>query len=163
MADDDLVDVVDVDDQVIATVTRREMRAGRLRHRAVYIVVRTSTDGVVVHRRADWKDVFPGAWDLCFGGVLDAGEGWELAAARELAEEAGISAPLVEIGRGCFDDDRCSVVGRVYACVHDGPLTCPDGEVVELRTVARVDLPAFLSAHDHCTDSAALVLPLLEH
>ncbi|MCU1387492.1 MAG: hypothetical protein JWL72_830, partial [Ilumatobacteraceae bacterium] len=41
---DELVDIVDEHDQVIATVTRREMRTANLRHRAVYIVVQ-GTDG----------------------------------------------------------------------------------------------------------------------
>jgi isopentenyldiphosphate isomerase len=98
VAADDLVDVVDADDRVVGQATRARMRAEGLRHRAVYVVVRTSDDGVVVHRRAGWKDVYPGAWDCCFGGVLDAGEGWEDAAARELAEEAGITAPLRHLG-----------------------------------------------------------------
>jgi 8-oxo-dGTP pyrophosphatase MutT (NUDIX family) len=161
VAADDLVDVVDEHDRVIATTTRARMRAEGLRHRAVYVVVRTSDDHVVVHRRADWKDVYPGAWDLCFGGVLDAGEGWDEAAARELAEEAGITATLTPIGGGSFDDGGAPVVGRVYEATHDGPYPCPDGEVVEVRTVPRHELEAFLAERPHCPDSAQLVLPLL--
>jgi 8-oxo-dGTP pyrophosphatase MutT (NUDIX family) len=157
-----LVDVVDADDRVIGTVTRAQMRAEGLRHRAVYVVVRTTDDRIVVHRRADWKDVHPGAWDICFGGVLDAGEGWDDAAARELAEEAGIEAPLRPLGSGAYDDDGAPVNGRVYGCIHDGPYPCPDGEVVEVRTIALVDLPVFLRTHRHCPDSPALVLPLLQ-
>jgi len=161
VADDDLVDVVDDDDRVIGTTTRARMRAERLRHRAVYVVVRTTDDRVVVHRRAEWKDVYPGAWDCCFGGVLDAGEAWEAAAARELAEEAGITAELREVGAGRFDDGGSPVVGRIFEAVHDGPYPCPDGEVVEVRTVPRAELAAFLAGRPHCPDSAALVLPLL--
>lgn len=161
MADDDLVDVVDADDRVLRRVTRAEMRRDGLRHRAVYVLVRTSDDGVVVHRRADWKDVYPGHWDICFGGVLDAGESWELAAERELAEEAGIEAPLREVGRGSVEDEHAAVVGRVFETVHDGPYPCPDGEVVEVRVVARSELEDFLAEHPHCPDSVALVLPWL--
>lgn len=158
---DTLVDVVDDHDRVVGTATRAEMRAEGLRHRAVYVVVRTTDDRIVVHRRADWKDVYPGAWDLCFGGVLDAGEAWDAAAARELAEEAGIEAPLHLLGAGTFERPGMAINGRVYGCVHDGPYPCPDGEVVEVRTVARADLAAFLDEHHHCPDSAELVLPLL--
>ncbi|MDZ7674739.1 MAG: NUDIX domain-containing protein [Acidimicrobiales bacterium] len=162
MADDDLVDIVDVDDRVVGQVSRAEMRRQGLRHRAVYVLVRTGDDGVVVHRRADWKDVYPGAWDLCFGGVLDVGEAWEDAAVRELAEEAGIEAELTLLGGGGFDDDANAVVGRVYEGVHDGPYPCPDGEVVETRVVPRAELRSFLAEHEHCNDSAAIVLPLLD-
>lgn len=156
-----VVDVVDAADRVIGTATRARMRHEGLRHRAVYVVVRTSAGAVVVHRRAAWKDVHPGAWDICFGGVLDAGEGWEEAAVRELAEEAGIEAPLRLLGVGAYDQGDAPVNGRVYECVHDGPYPCPDGEVVELRTVPVGDLGAFLAAHRHCPDSAELVVPLL--
>lgn len=137
------------------------MRRDGLRHRAVYVVVRTSTDGIVVHRRADWKDVYPGRWDICFGGVLDAGEDWDDAARRELAEEAGVSAPVERIGDGTFDDGTTRVVGRIFEAHHDGPYPCPDGEVVEVRTVPRAELVVFLADHEHCPDSAELVLPVL--
>jgi 8-oxo-dGTP pyrophosphatase MutT (NUDIX family) len=156
-----LVDVVDADDRVVGTATRAQMRAEGLRHRAVYVVVRTSDDRIVVHRRADWKDVYPGAWDLCFGGVLDAGEGWDAAAARELAEEAGIETPLRLLGAGTYEEADAPVNGRVYEGVHDGPYPCPDGEVVEVRAVPRAELSTFLDAHHHCPDSVQLVLPLL--
>ena len=157
-----LVEHVSADDEVLEVVTRAEMRRRRLRHRAVYVVVRTSDDGVVVHRRAGWKDVYPGWWDLCFGGVLDVGEAWEAAAGRELAEEAGIDAPVRAIGGGPYEAvDGTAVVGRVCEAVHDGPYPCPDGEVVEIRVVPRSAVPAFVAAHDVCPDSVALVLPHL--
>ncbi len=156
-----LVDVVDADDRVLGTATRARMRSEGLRHRAVYVVVRTSDDRIVVHRRAEWKDVYPGAWDICFGGVLDAGEGWDEAAARELAEEAGIDATLELLGVGAHEAPGMAVNGRVYGCEHDGPYPCPDGEVVEVRTVPVAELDAFLAGHPHCPDSVELVLPLL--
>ncbi len=158
---DQLVDHVDEHDRVLEVVTRARVRAEGLRHRSVYVVVRTSDDGVVVHRRADWKDVHPGAWDVCFGGVVDAGEGWDDAASRELAEEAGISCDLEPAGEGRYEAGPDKVVGRVYVGTHDGPYPCPDGEVVEVRVVPRVELPAFLAERAHCPDSAQLVLPLL--
>lgn len=165
MADDDLVDIVDAHDTVIGRATRAEMRSQQLRHRAVYVVVRTVDDGVVVHRRADWKDVCPGRWDICFGGVLDAGEEWDTAAARELAEEAGIAADLRAVGAGSYEgtgaDGPAAVIGRVYEAVHDGPYPCPDGEVAEVRVVPRSELGRFLADHLHCPDSVALVGPWL--
>ncbi|MDG1088200.1 MAG: hypothetical protein P8P20_10715, partial [Acidimicrobiales bacterium] len=66
-----LVEHVDEDGAVIEIVTRAEMRARTLRHRSVYVAVLDSDDRLLVHKRADWKDVFPGAWDLAFGGICD--------------------------------------------------------------------------------------------
>jgi 8-oxo-dGTP pyrophosphatase MutT (NUDIX family) len=137
------------------------MRRTGARHRATYVVVRTSSGGVVVHRRADWKDICPGAWDLCFGGVVDAGEDWDEAAARELAEEAGISGSLQLLGTDRFDAPGIEINCRIYEVEHDGPYPCPDGEVVEVRVVAVGELDAFVATHDVCPDSVAVVLPHL--
>ena len=100
-AADELVDVIDDDGGVVGTVTRAEMRRRRLRHRCTFVIVRSSGGGVLVHRRSDDKDLWPGAWDLAVGGVVGAGEDWEPAARRELAEEVGVTGvELVELGRG---------------------------------------------------------------
>jgi 8-oxo-dGTP pyrophosphatase MutT (NUDIX family) len=158
-----MVDIVDDDDQVVATVTRAEMRAGRLQHRAVSIAV-LSTDGrLLVHRRADTKDVWPGMWDLAAGGVVAAGETYEDAARRELAEELGVVAdPMVSLGEGRFADDAVALIGRGYRCVHDGPFSFTDGEIAEVRWVHRAELTALMATERFVPDNVALLLPLLE-
>ena len=47
---DELVDVVDEHDTVVGVTTRREMRAGRLRHRSVFILVRNTAGDVLVQQ-----------------------------------------------------------------------------------------------------------------
>jgi 8-oxo-dGTP pyrophosphatase MutT (NUDIX family) len=160
---DELVDLVDVDDQVLEVVTRSEMRArgDAARHRACYVAVVTTRGELVVHRRADWKDVYPGWWDLCFGGVLGAGEAWDDAARRELREEAGIDATPTLVGMARWEQPGVALNARIYTVTHDGPYPCPDGEVVEVATVALDDLDAWLAAHDVCPDSRDLVVPRL--
>jgi 8-oxo-dGTP pyrophosphatase MutT (NUDIX family) len=155
----ELVDVVDEHDAVVATVTREEMRERGLRHRAVYVAVRTSAHELVVHRRADWKDVYPGAWDVCFGGVLGAGEGWDEAARRELAEEAGIDASPRLVAVDAWERAGAALNARVYVVESDGPFTCPDGEVVEVALVPIADLDRWVEGRQICPDSVDLVLP----
>jgi 8-oxo-dGTP pyrophosphatase MutT (NUDIX family) len=163
MIADELVDLVDEDDRVLEVVTRAEMRArgAAVRHRSCYVAVLTSGDELVVHRRADWKEVFAGYWDVCFGGVLGAGEAWEVAARRELAEEAGVDVDVAEVGRTSWSALDTNLNARVYLARSDGPFTCPDGEVVEVATVPLADLDAWLVGRDVCTDSVDIVLPLL--
>jgi 8-oxo-dGTP pyrophosphatase MutT (NUDIX family) len=160
-AADELVDVVDEHDQVLQVVTRAEMRARGLRHRAVYVIVTTSGEELVVHRRADWKDVNPGLWDVGFGGVLAAGEAWHDAARRELAEEAGVDAEPELVGVGSWEHPEAALNGRVYRVRSDGPFTCPDGEVAEVALVPLRDLDEWLTTHEVCEDSLALMLPHL--
>jgi isopentenyldiphosphate isomerase len=159
----ELIDVVDDAGRRLAVVTRAEMRARRLRHRAVYIVVLDSADRVVVHRRAAWKDVWPSAWDLAFGGVVAAGEPWLDAARRELGEEAGIGGvelqPLGEQFR--YEDADVALVGRVFLARTDAAAVPVDGEVAEVATVARRDLASWACRRRLCPDSARCVLPLV--
>jgi len=157
---DALVDVVDPDGEVLEVRTRREVRAGRLRHKAVYIAVVSSDGRLLVHKRSDAKDVLPGAWDVVAGGLLDAGEPWDAAARRELAEELGIDAEPVELGRGSWED---LVVGRVYLVRSDGPFTFADGEVVAARWVDRDGLAELLANETVCPDSVELALPFVRH
>jgi 8-oxo-dGTP pyrophosphatase MutT (NUDIX family) len=147
----------------VEVVTRGELRArgASARHRACYVAVLTSSDELVVHRRADWKDVYPGYWDVCFGGVLGAGEAWDDAAHRELLEEAGVDAPLELLGVASWEAPDARLNGRVYLARSDGPFTCPDGEVVEVATVPLPGLAAWLGTHDVCPDSVDLVVPRL--
>lgn len=158
----ELVDVVDDDDRVVATVTRAEMRARRLQHRAVSIAVLGSDGRLLVHRRAQTKDVWPGLWDLAAGGVVGAGESYDDAARRELAEELGVDAVLEPLGEGRFADGSVALIGRGYLCTHDGPFTFTDGEIDEVRWVDRAGLTALMAAERFVPDSVALLLPLLD-
>jgi isopentenyldiphosphate isomerase len=88
----ELVDLVDERDRVVGRATRREVRRRKLLHRGTAVLCRNPAGEVYVHRRTDTKDVFPGRYDMFVGGVVTAGEGYEAAAARELAEELGVAA-----------------------------------------------------------------------
>jgi isopentenyldiphosphate isomerase len=159
---EELVDIVDDDDNVIDTVTRTEMRARNLQHRSVGIAV-MSTDGrLLIHRRSEAKDIWPGWWDIVAGGVVAAGETYEEAARRELAEELGVvDAEFEFLGQGRYVDNQLAALGRGYRVVHDGPFTFNDGEVAEARWVTFAELDTMLATHRFLPDSIAGLLPLL--
>lgn len=157
---DELVDIVDEHDLVVATVTRAEMRARRLRHRTVAIVVADGAGRVLVHRRSPDKDVWPGRWDLAAGGVVGASEAYDDAARRELAEELGVEvepAAVVAIGSGPYEDDDVAEIARLYRVVHPGPFRFADGEVVEARWVDRAELAALRASAPFVPDSVSLI------
>jgi 8-oxo-dGTP pyrophosphatase MutT (NUDIX family) len=164
VAGDEPVEILDDAGRVVGRTTRSAMRAGNLRHRSVAVVVVTGAGELVVHRRADWKDVWPGRWDVCFGGVVGVGESWEAAAVRELAEEAGVrvdEGALVVLGDGSYADGDVSAVSRVFLVGHDGPFRPADGEVAELVLVPLADVGGWLPGHELCPDAAAIVVPLV--
>jgi isopentenyldiphosphate isomerase len=137
----ELVDVVDDAGRTLRQVTRREMRAARLPHRACYVLVFDRQDRLFVHLRTPTKDVYPSYWDVAVGGVLAAGESFAAAAARELAEELGVAAPLEALFPLRYADGWTTVHGMVFRAVHDGPFRLQPEEVVRgeflpLATVA---------------------------
>lgn len=159
---EELVDVLDETGVVVSTVPRSVMRAENLLHRSVFIVVRNDVDELLVHRRAEWKDVWPGAWDIAVGGVVATGEAWELAAARELAEELGITGELQYLGEGRYADDSVSELARIYSVRSEGPFRLADEEITDVSWLPMADLRAWVSEHEVCPDSLALVLPRLD-
>jgi 8-oxo-dGTP pyrophosphatase MutT (NUDIX family) len=159
--DFDLVDIVDEHDIVMRTATRAEMRSQRLRHRGVYVGVITTDRKLVIHQRSPHKDVWPSRWDLGAGGVVDAGETYDTAAHRELAEELGIAGELQELGSAYYEDKDVALFARGFACVHDGPYTFSDGEVVAIELVSSNELEQLLPIREWCPDSIAFALPLL--
>lgn len=137
------------------------MRARNLLHRAVYILVVDGAGRLLVHRRADWKDVWPSRWDVAFGGVAGIGEAPAETAQRELAEEAGVEAPLTALGGGRYEDGEVRVMGDVFLARSEGPFTFADGEVVETAWVPAGGVAAWLDGRAVCPDSVAIALPLL--
>lgn len=154
--------MIDGDGNAVGTTTRAEMRARRLRHRCTAVLVRDGSDRVLVHRRSEEKDLWPGRWDLACGGVVGAGEDWDLAAVRELAEELGIEGvPLGFIGERSFTDGEVDEIARLYTVRWDGPIRFTDGEVVEVRWVTPDELRTLLAAEPFVTDSVALLLDVV--
>ncbi len=147
MSADELVDIVDAEDRVVGQAPRREVRARHLRHRSTYILLFNSQGQLFVHQRTASKDIYPGYYDVTFGGVLAAGEDYDAGARRELAEESGVRAAAL---RRCltfhFDDADNHVNGAVYSATIDGPLQLQASEVAHGRWL---DLDAVIDLTQH--------------
>ena len=154
----ELVDIVDDDDRVVDRVTRAEMRRRNLLHRAVYILVFNRDGALFVHRRTDTKDVYPGHWDVAIGGVVAAGESYEQAAVRELAEELGVSGVALEAAGGMrYADAQTRIVGRVFTARHDGPFTLQADEIAEGAFVTVAHAERLLETARCCPDGAQVL------
>src|SRR5258707_9637824 len=90
MSAHELVDILDASGRVIGVTTRADIRARKLPHRCVYILVFNRLGKLFIHQRTASKDVFPSYWDVTIGGVVAAGESFDLAALREGSEELGV-------------------------------------------------------------------------
>lgn len=150
----EIVSIIDCSDSVIGKLPRAQMRRRGLMYRVNYILVFNAAGEILVQRRTDSKDMYPGLLDLAAGGVVRAGESYELSAARELKEELGVSAPLTVHFDLWFEDAARDPVkrnwGRVFSCVHDGPFALQSCEVVSAE---------FMSVDDALDIDIARVTP----
>jgi 8-oxo-dGTP pyrophosphatase MutT (NUDIX family) len=149
------VALFDAAGHVVGEAPRGVVYRDGLWHGGTGVLLR-SGDGarVYLHRRAPDKLIFPGVHDCWAGGVIGPDEAPEVAAARELAEELGVSGvPLTPIEHFAYDGFadgadapvRCHMF--TYEARWDGPVHHQPSEVVwgdwvtlaELR--ARLDDP----------------------
>lgn len=87
---------VDDQDNELGSVTRQEAHSDKTKiHRAVSIVIVNDQHQVLVQKRSLKKDKYPGYWTVSASGHVEYGTSYEVAAARELKEEIGLTVPLL--------------------------------------------------------------------
>ncbi|MFV4846992.1 NUDIX hydrolase YfcD [Edwardsiella tarda] len=124
------VDIVDEHNEVIAQASRQQMRAQQLRHRATYIVVHNGMGQILVQKRTESKDFYPGWMDATAGGVVQSGENMLESARREAEEELGIAGvPFADHGLFYYQQADCRVWGGLFSCVSHGPFALQEEEV----------------------------------
>lgn len=140
---EELFDVVDEHDRVIAQLPRREVHHRKLRHRAVHLLVVNGAQQVFLHKRSRTKDLFPGYWDSSAAGHVGAGEDYDGTAARELLEELGCrpATPPRRLLRIEAREETGQEFLWVYRVTAEGPFTLQPEEIEcgDWFTFAQVD------------------------
>jgi isopentenyldiphosphate isomerase len=153
----EIVTVVDEHDRPIRTTTRAEVRARNLLHRGVGILVRNRSGEIYVHRRTQTKDVFPGMMDMFVGGTVAAGEPYEQAAGRELAEELGITdAPLVYLFKHRYEGADNNCLTAVFEVVWDGEIVHQAEEIAWGAWLTEDEVISKLAEWDWVPDGKAV-------
>ena len=127
---DELFDVVDADDVVQSQEKRSIVHARGLMHRAVHVFVFNKKSEVFLQKRSILKDACPGLWGSSASGHLDAGEHYEEAVQRELAEELGITdVPCKQLGALPPSEENGWEHIQLFGAAHNGAVTYPASEV----------------------------------
>lgn len=128
---DERFDVVNEQDEVIGRASRGEVHARHWRHRAVHVLVFNRRGQIFLQKRSLRKDNHPGVWDSSASGHLDAGEEYDHAAVREVAEEIGLR--LAAPPQRLFKLAACPQTGMefvwVYRCEAEGPFCLNQEEI----------------------------------
>lgn len=137
----ELVEIVDESNVPTCPARRFEMRRDRLRHRATYAFVKTSTNYFYVQKRSMLKDYCPGYYDPTPGGVVAAGESYETTNIREVEEEMGIrDTAFAHLFTFYYEDHRIQCFGDAWEGVYDGKIRMQKEEVddVELMSMREI-------------------------
>jgi isopentenyldiphosphate isomerase len=152
----ELVDVIDDAGQTIGTVPRGEVRSRRLPHRCVYVLVFNRRGDLFLHLRTATKDVYPSHWDVTVGGVLAAGEFFDVGAVREVGEELGVEVAPEPLFPFRYADAASVVQAVVYRVLHDGPFRLQPEEVVRGEFVPPAEIAGRAARNPFCPDGLAV-------
>jgi isopentenyl-diphosphate Delta-isomerase len=124
--------IVDEEDNLVGKATYEEMVKDGVIHRSANIMVFNSGGKLFCHQRALGLKLYPGLWDVKFGGLVDYGETYEAAAKRELFEEASIKVSKIKPLFKLKTRKKENMTNReVFSCVYDGEINLDPGEVAE--------------------------------
>ena len=144
---DELFDVVDENDEVLRQETRDVVHRDGLLHRAVHMFVFNKRKDLFLQKRSRLKDVHPSVWDSSAAGHLNAGEGYEVTAVRELEEELGIQEVEVqEIARVAACENTGWEHVRLYLARYDGALRYPCSEIETGQWFSMDEVRAWVNA-----------------
>ena len=141
-------EIFDAAGNALGMAPRSRVHREGLWHRAANIFLFRSDSRLLVQRRHETKDVFPGAWDLSVTEHLIPGESYEQGAARGLREELGVeNVPLTPLGGVAksrleivADDIRDYELQQSFRGVFDGPVAPNPREVSEIRLLCLEEL-----------------------
>lgn len=144
---DELFDVVDEKDEVIRQERRDVVHRDGLWHRAAHMFVFNKRKEIFLQKRSRLKDMHSGRWDSSAAGHLNAGEGYELTAVRELEEELGIKkAEVQEVAQISACENTGWEHVRLYITRYDGALRYPCSEIETGQWVPMEEVTAWISA-----------------
>ena len=147
----EMLDVVDENGEPTGEVVDRvTAHAKGIRHRTSHVwLLREKQDGIeiLLQKRSEGKDSFPGCYDISSAGHIPAGMGFKESALRELKEELGLTAAegdLIDCGLlklyeeavfygEPFRDDQVSRVFYIWKDIEPEQMTLQLSEVSEVR------------------------------
>lgn len=155
--------LVDADDRVLGSVSRLEAHQSQtIRHRSVFILVFNDENELLLQKRSQSKDTFPGFWTVSTSGHVTYGQSYDEAAQRELKEELGLDLVLEELYKDYFTEER--EFATVFQA-HLGEKDLVNFDLEEIESISFVkiqDLSEF-AKENKLTPSALKVLKDLDY
>lgn len=94
---EEILGIVNENDEVIGQDTRENIHNSKLLHREIYVWIFNDKEEVVLQKRSDMKEQYPGLWFYSLGGHVSFGEDYKNSAIREAIEELGIKILEIDL------------------------------------------------------------------
>jgi len=160
MMNEEIFDVVNERDEVVGQKPRNEVHRLGLMHRAVHVLVFDRRGRIFLQKRSLTKDRQPGLWDSSASGHVDAGEGYDACAMRELGEEIGLkrAAPPKRLFKLTASPQTDQEHVWVYRCEAEGPFTLHPDEIERGDWFAPEEVTRWMAERPQDFASALLVI-----
>ncbi len=122
--------VVDEDDNILGHQTRTQCHQDKsLIHRAIGIVIFNQNGQILLQKRSQAKDTFPGFYTISCSGHVSRGQSYQEAAQRELKEELGIQLPLKFSKKFITREEKETEMNVLFKAESQGPFSPNQDEV----------------------------------
>ncbi|MBI2617803.1 NUDIX domain-containing protein [Candidatus Gottesmanbacteria bacterium] len=127
---DELFDIVDTNDVVVGSATRREVHANKkLIHRSINVLVYNKTGALFFQKRSPTKDTDREKWTISCSGHVERGGDYKEAAHRELQEELGVDMEIEKVDKFvCFAPYETEMA-MVFKASYEGPFLLNETEI----------------------------------
>ena len=133
-----LIDAVDQSDVPIGRVLRNEVFRQHANFRVAHDLVFNSRGELLVQQLAKTRRRHPGYWGSSVAAYLFAGESYQAAAERRLAEELGLhDTRLNYVGKTSMVDEGSQKFIAVFATTHEGPFSFDRSHIERIEFLPR--------------------------
>ena len=134
MSSDEVLDIVNEDDEVIGTASRREVHKKHQIHRGIHVFIFNNQEKLLIQKRSNKKNDRPGFFDASVGAQVLSGESYLEAALREAEEELGVeNLKLRKICKYKSFSDRQREIRVLFTANSDGPFKIDKREVASVK------------------------------
>jgi len=117
---EEIFDIIDENNKVVAKASRKEAHTKGLRHRAVWFFILDKKGRIFVNKRSPKKEFYPGYNSILFGGHVASGDSYEETVVREVKEETGIGGKPIFLSDYKKEfNEKDKEIGKIYAFVTD--------------------------------------------
>ncbi|MFH1505756.1 MAG: NUDIX domain-containing protein [archaeon] len=158
----EMIEVIDDDMNVLEIVSRDEIRAENLKHKAALIILKNAEGQIYASQRKKTKLVYPLLWVISAGGMVRPGETYEQGALRELKEELGIDAEVDYVMDFDSHDKYNNYKAKVYLAFYEGDINVDFVECEQGKWLKREELNDYIKKGLLCPDTALFVQKYLD-